>query len=140
LILYLDTSFVVDLLRETARHTKGPASAFLAEHLEDELKVSLFVACELFLGVERSNRSAEERKRVEEILSVVPLTLPSAELASAYGRVLAGLQGRGEIIATMDTLIATSALVEDAPLVTRNVAHFERVPDLRIIEYYRKPS
>jgi predicted nucleic acid-binding protein len=40
----------------------------------------------------------------------------------------------------MDTLIATSALVEDAPLVTRNVAHFERVPDLRIIEYYRKPS
>jgi tRNA(fMet)-specific endonuclease VapC len=90
-IVHLDSSFVVDLLRETARQTKGPASVFLAGHLEDELRVSLFVACELFLGVERSDRSAEERGRVEEILSVVPLTLPSAALASVYGRVLADL-------------------------------------------------
>lgn len=135
MIAHLDSSFVVDLLRETARQRKGPASAFLARHLEDELRVSLFVACELLLGVERSDRSAEERRRVEEILSVVPLSLPSAALASAYGRVLAGLQRRGVLIATMDMLIAASALVDGVPLVTRNVSHFERVPDLRIIEY-----
>lgn len=135
MIVHLDSSFVVDLLRETARQRKGPASAFLARHLEDELRVSLFVACELLLGVERSDRSAEERRRVEEILSVVPLSLPSAELASVYGRVLADLQRRGVLIATMDMLIAASALVDGVPLVTRNVSHFERVPDLRIIEY-----
>jgi predicted nucleic acid-binding protein len=134
-IVHLDTSFVVDLLRETGRKTKGPASAFLASHLEDELKVSLFAACELLLGVELSDRSAEERRRVEEILAKIPVALPSAALASVYGRILAGLQRRGQIIATMDLLIATSALVEGVPLVTRNVSHFERVPDLRIIGY-----
>jgi tRNA(fMet)-specific endonuclease VapC len=134
-IAHLDTSFLVDLLRETARETKGPASAFLAGHLDDELRTSLFVACELLLGVERSERSAEERRRVEEVLAVVPLTLPSAALAPAYGRVLAELQRRGDVIATMDLLIATSALVEGVPLVTRNAAHFERVLDLRILGY-----
>jgi tRNA(fMet)-specific endonuclease VapC len=134
-ILHLDTSFVVDLLRERARGTEGPASVFLARHLDDELRTSLFVACELLLGVERSDRGAEERRRVEEILSVVAMTLPTAALAPVYGRVLASLQRRGEVIATMDLLIALTALVEGVPLVTRNASHFERLPDLRVLVY-----
>lgn len=135
MILHLDTSFLVDLLRERSRETRGPASAFLDRHLDDELRASLFVACELLLGVERSDRSAEERRRVEEVLSVVPLTLPTAALAPAYGRILASLQRRGEIVATMDLLIGLTALLEGAPLVTRNAAHFERVQDLRVLQY-----
>lgn len=135
MIAHLDTSFLVDLLREEARGAAGPASAFLGRHLDDELRTSLFVACELLLGAERSDRSGAERRRVEAILAVVPLVLPTAGLAPAYARVLAGLQRRGEVIATMDLLIAASALVEGAPLVTGNVSHFERVPDLRLLEY-----
>jgi tRNA(fMet)-specific endonuclease VapC len=134
-ILHLDTSFLVDLLRERTRGAEGPASAFLARHLDDELRTSLLVACELMLGVERSDRGGEERRRVEEVLSVVAVTLPTSALAPVYGRVLASLQRRGEVIATMDLLIALTALVDGAPLVTRNAAHFERVPDLRLLEY-----
>jgi tRNA(fMet)-specific endonuclease VapC len=134
-ILHLDTSFLVDLLRERTRGAEGPASAFLARHLDDELRTSLLVACELMLGVERSDRGGEERRRVEELLSVVAVTLPTSALAPVYGRVLASLQRRGEVIATMDLLIALTALVDGAPLVTRNAAHFERVPDLRLLEY-----
>lgn len=95
MIIHLDTSFLVDLLRESARKTEGPASLFLTRHLEDELRMSLFVACELQLGATRSERSAEERRRVEEVLSVVPLTLPTPALPQVFGRVLAGLQRRG---------------------------------------------
>ena len=135
MILHLDTSFLVDLLRERTRGAEGPASAFLARHLDDELRTSLLVACELMLGVERSDRGGEERRRVEEVLSVVAVTLPTSALAPVYGRVLASLQRRGEVIATMDLLIALTALVDGAPLVTRNAAHFERVPDLRLLEY-----
>ena len=135
MILHLDTSFLVDLIREWARGADGPASAFLADHLDDELRTSLFVACELLLGVERSDRSEQERRRVEKALAVVPVVLPSAGLAPLYGRILASLQRRGEVIGTMDLLIAATALMEGAPLVTRNPAHFERVPDLRVLEY-----
>ena len=35
----------------------------------------------------------------------------------------------------MDLRIATSAIVEDAPLVTRNVKDFSKVPGLRVLEY-----
>jgi predicted nucleic acid-binding protein len=35
----------------------------------------------------------------------------------------------------MDLLIAATALADGVPLVTRNVRHFERIPDLRLLEY-----
>jgi len=97
--------------------------------------MSLFVMCELMVGVERSDRALAERRRVDDLIATVPVTLPGAGLASVYARVLAGLQRRGDLIATMDLLIASTALVDGAPLVTRNAAHFERVPDLQILTY-----
>lgn len=72
---------------------------------------------------------------MEQALAAVPVVLPSTGLAPAYGRVLASLQRRGEVIATMDLLIGLTALAEGVPLVTRNPAHFERIPDLRILDY-----
>jgi len=35
----------------------------------------------------------------------------------------------------MDLLIATAAVVESAPIVTRNTKHFSRVPGLTVIDY-----
>jgi predicted nucleic acid-binding protein len=35
----------------------------------------------------------------------------------------------------MDLLIATAAILDDAPLVTGNVKDFSRVPGLRVIGY-----
>jgi predicted nucleic acid-binding protein len=38
-------------------------------------------------------------------------------------------------ISTMDLLIATAAVLDDAPLLTRNTRDFSRVPGLRLIRY-----
>jgi predicted nucleic acid-binding protein len=35
----------------------------------------------------------------------------------------------------MDLLIATGALVDEAPLATRNVKDFRRVPGLKVLSY-----
>jgi predicted nucleic acid-binding protein len=36
---------------------------------------------------------------------------------------------------TMDLLIAAAAVLEEAPLVTRNTRHFAKVPGLRVVGY-----
>ena len=36
----------------------------------------------------------------------------------------------------MDLLIATAAILEDAPLVTRNVKDFSRIPGMRVSAAY----
>lgn len=61
---HLDTSFLVDLLREAARKEVGPAMRKLEDLSEEEVAVSVHVACELRAGAELSGNAAKERERV----------------------------------------------------------------------------
>jgi len=51
-----------------------------------------------------------------------------------FARVRALLRQSGNLIPDMDLLIAATALRYGLILVTRNVRHFQRVPDLRIYQ------
>jgi predicted nucleic acid-binding protein len=93
------------------------------------------VACELQAGVELSQRSEAERKSVGELLGSLQIAVPADRFPETYGRLLADLQRRGEIIDTMDLLIATAAVIAGASLVTGNPRHFNRIPGLEILTY-----
>ena len=41
----------------------------------------------------------------------------------------------GRSVAAIDLLIATAAILDDAPLITRNVKDFVRAPGLRVVGY-----
>ena len=133
-MIHLDTTFLVDLLRE-ARRGPGPASAFLETIKDQEVAISVHVLCELQAGAELSNNYSRERQAIDRICSAMSLRHTNDGLAHVYGRILATLQKSGRSIATMDLLIAAAALVDEAPLVTRNLDHFERVPDLTVLTY-----
>ncbi len=134
-MIHLDTTFLVDLLREARRRERGAATKKLESLGDEELGISLFVLCELEAGAALAARADEERDRVRAVVSRLALVLPDATLAGRYGELLAALRSRGEAIATMDLLIASAALADAAPLVTRNVRHFDRVPGLEVLGY-----
>jgi tRNA(fMet)-specific endonuclease VapC len=50
--------------------------------------------------------------------------------AAAYGKIREGLERAGQVIGSMDLLIAAHALSLDAILVTNNVREFQRVNGL----------
>lgn len=133
-MIHLDTSFLVDLLRE-AQGGEGPATRELDELAEEELCISVFVACELEAGVELSRRPERERERVAELTRGLQVVYPDSRFAGVYGRLLGELTQRGETIAAVDLLIGTAALLERAALVTRNARHFSRIPGLRVLSY-----
>jgi tRNA(fMet)-specific endonuclease VapC len=134
-VIHLDTSLLVDLLREAGRGTEGPASRLLAGLPDEEVGISVFVACELAAGAAMSTRPAQEKRRVDRLCEGLHIEYPDERFASAYGSLLASQErGRGRI-STMDLLIATSALVAGAPLVTRNPRDFSRVPGLDVLTY-----
>jgi tRNA(fMet)-specific endonuclease VapC len=134
-VIHLDTSFLVDLLREKGRRSVGRATSFLESLQGEDLWVSVHVACELQAGVELSQRSEAERKSVGELLGSLQIAAPTDRFPETYGRLLAHLQRRGEIVDTMDLLIATAAVLAGAALVTGNPRHFNRIPDLEILTY-----
>ncbi len=82
-----------------------------------------------------SSRPTQEKRRVEQLCAGLHVQYPDERFPAAYGALLA-LQERGRgRISTMDLLIATSALLADASLVTRNRKDFSRVPDLVVLGY-----
>jgi predicted nucleic acid-binding protein len=46
----------------------------------------------------------------------------------------AELRRRGQLFPDLDLLIAATALQHDLTLLTRNVRHFNRIPDLRLYQ------
>jgi tRNA(fMet)-specific endonuclease VapC len=134
-VIHLDTSLIVDLLRESARGTEGPASRFLASVQDEELGISVFVACELAAGAAMSTRPAQEKRRVDRLCEGLHIDYPDERFPSAYGSLLSLQERTRGRISTMDLLIATSALVAGASLVTRNAKDFSRVPGLDVLAY-----
>jgi predicted nucleic acid-binding protein len=75
--VHLDTSLLVDFLRETGRGEPGPATRFLeGVRDEEELVISVHVACELAAGAERSQRPVRERERVRRLCEQVRVAYP----------------------------------------------------------------
>jgi tRNA(fMet)-specific endonuclease VapC len=57
----------------------------------------------------------------------------TVDIAETFGRLRCHLRKRGKSIDDSDLLIAATALEYNATLVTRNVKHFERIPDLKLL-------
>lgn len=135
-MIHFDTSFLVDLRREIARERLGGAFEFI-EGLDDSevLAVSVFVVAELRQGVELARKPDREHKEIEELLSGLIVAYPTDAFASRYAREAAAMHRSGSQVSTMDLLIGTAALLDDAPIVTRNVKDFSRVPGLRVLSY-----
>ena len=134
-MIHLDTSFVVDLLREAGRGSQGPASRLLGRVQDQEMGMSVFVACELAAGAAMATQPVEEKRKVERLCSGLSIHYPDERFPSAYGSLLAILERGPGRVSTMDLLIATSALIAEASLVTRNTKDFSRVPGLDILGY-----
>lgn len=134
-MIHLDTSFLVDLLREGRRGEEGPATELLDRLADEEMGISVHAACELFAGAELAGNRRRERESVGALCAGLHLAVPDERFAPRYGRLLADLRRTGQTAATMDLLIATAAVLADAALVTRNVRHFSGVPGLELIEY-----
>jgi tRNA(fMet)-specific endonuclease VapC len=134
-VIHLDTSFLVDLLREQARGKNGPATAWLEAHAATPLAASIFVHCELHAGAAGAAHPGREREKVGRLLGAVSLVIPSPTFAAVYGATLVRVQRSSRTVSTMDLLIATAALEDNAALVTANPRHFNIVPDLEVLLY-----
>jgi len=135
-VIHLDSSFLIDLLRETARERPGRAFELIESFDANEiLGVSVHVVCELRAGAELARQAQQEHKALDDLLSGLFVVYPDDRFAPAYARLLADTTRGGRRVAAMDLMIATAAVLDAAPLVTRNVKDFSRVPGLRVLDY-----
>ena len=91
---------------------------------------------ELEVGIAKSGSPSKRRAQLDVITGLVSILSFGREEAMASARLRAGLERAGSSIGPMDTLIAGTALSQGAVLVSRNLAEFERIRDLRVENWF----
>ena len=94
------------------------------------LAVTAIGVGELVHGAFKSAHVEENLARLSIFLADVVILSYDERAAYEFGRLKARLERSGQRLSDLDLQIASVAKVHDAPLVTHNLRHFERVPDL----------
>jgi tRNA(fMet)-specific endonuclease VapC len=97
----------------------------------DQFTTSITLGELVYGAARRGSEELVERVR-DLVLSGLAVLAFDRFAAEAYGRLRAQLEREGRRLAEPDLRIAAIALTRDLTLVTGNVRHFQRVPDLRV--------
>ena len=128
--LILETSFLIDIERERIAQTEGIAHQFLDRYPNSHLFITETIAGELASG-----GSMDSRPNWEAFLAPFGILQIDRGVAWKYGRIYRYLRSNGMLIGANDLWIAATAIEHGYPVVTRDSAHYRRVPDLEILDY-----
>ncbi|MEZ4503965.1 MAG: type II toxin-antitoxin system VapC family toxin [Dehalococcoidia bacterium] len=127
--------FDTDTLSELLRRSPSPTllRRLAATAVDDQATSSITVG-ELLYGAYRLRERADDlAERIEQtLLANLPVLPFDVEAARAYGQLRATLERGGTPIGDADMRIASIALTHQLVVVTGNVRHFERVPQLTV--------
>jgi tRNA(fMet)-specific endonuclease VapC len=97
----------------------------------DQFTTSITLGELVYGAARKGSEDVVERVR-DLVLSGLAVLAFDRSAAELYGRLRAQLEREGRRLAEPDLRIAAIALARDLTLVTGNVRHFKRVPDLRV--------
>ena len=102
----------------------------------DKCCTSVLSMHELYYGAYNAKKRSDkcfrqEMDRIERLLT--KLTVLSLETKrDVYGNIKYSLERKGQIIDEFDMMIAGHAISEGLTVVTNNLKHFDRIPDLKV--------
>lgn len=129
--MILDSTFLVDFERESARRTRGPATKFLEARPDVELCLTFTIAGELAAG----ESLARDRAKWESFIHPFRFLGYSHEVARHFGEIFRELRRQGALVGANDMWIAATALAYNQPIVTRNSEEFGRIAGLEVLSY-----
>src|SRR4030042_3730058 len=103
----------------------------------NDVGISSITLSELEYGIEKSSNPNKNRIALIEFLSIMEIYNYNDIAAKEYGIIRTDLEKKGQIIGSMDLLIAAHAKSMEVILVTNNEYEFKRVKGL-IIENWAK--
>ncbi len=114
----------------------GNAAKNLLSISPKNILIPAIVLYELEVGIAKSTQPDKRRKQLETLISrvnVVPFDVKEAKITA---QIRANLEKLGTPIGAYDTLIAGTALSNNAILVTHNIKEFQRVEGLKIVDWF----
>jgi predicted nucleic acid-binding protein len=133
--LVLDSSVLIAAERE-AKPVSGLLEGLQRQHGENDIVLSSITVVELEHGLHRAQNAEQAQKRrdyLDEVFAAIPVESFSREMAQIAAKVDADARKVGILIPFADLLIAATALHHGYALGTRNLRHFQLIPDLSVV-------
>lgn len=124
--LVIDTDILIDHLRGLIL-----AKEYLKQKRDakDKLMISVVTEAEIFAG--KKMEESSEAKKTELLLELFEIIGVDSQIAREAGKLRRSFDCK-----LPDAIIAATAILHRAKLVTRNKGHFEMIPDIDIIVPY----
>ena len=133
----LDTNAVSALMKGDEKVTRR-----LAQKPRADVYLPQPVLAEIAYGIERLSRSRRRdglRMRFDLIRQELTRAPWSDDVSEAFGAIKAKLERAGQRIDDFDIAVAAHAAAMAAVLVTANLGHMSRIPDIEIEDWENEP-
>jgi len=122
----LDSSIIIDHLRK-----KDKSKSILYRITNKfELFISSITVFELYTGA----IDELKQKDIEIILNYINVIPFDLETAKKSGAIYIYLKKKNKVIEIRDIFIATTSILNNLPLITLNVSHFEKIDEINILK------
>ena len=123
----LDSDIIIGFFRNMKKAVK-----FIDNLVQEKtiLKTTIFNVAELYKGAYLSSKVEENLIQIEDFLQnliIIDFTLADVLI---YAKISAKLKNKGENIGILDELIASIAINNNETIITRNIAHYKRIPQI----------
>ncbi len=123
----LDSDIIIEFFRNVKK-----AVDIIENFIQEKsiLKTIIFNVAELYKEAYLSSKGEENLKQIEEFLEniiIIDFTLADVLI---YAKISAKLRNKGENIGIFDELIASIAINNNETIITRNIAHYKRIPQI----------
>ena len=115
---------------------KGRVAVRLAAVSPNRIAIPAIALFEVEIGVLKSSNSVLRRKHLTQLAEWCRILAFDEQCARLGARLQVDLEGLGCVIGPLDTLIAATALAHGATLVTHNTREFQRVPGLKLEDWF----
>ena len=129
MLVCLDTSVIIALIRRDQKAVEKLREAVASRRRVSTTVVSL---CELYAGAYGSRDPMRELEKVQGLASLLDVLHFGVNVAKKYGELANSQSMKGKPIGDFDMIIASTSLLNEEPLATRDVEHFSRVPGLEV--------
>ncbi|TGN02055.1 type II toxin-antitoxin system tRNA(fMet)-specific endonuclease VapC [Leptospira dzoumogneensis] len=127
----LDTNICIFLIKKK--------NQILLDKLKKNMNKGLFISsltlAELEFGIENSTYKEKNRISLIEFLSIFEILPFEQSDAKAFGIIKVDLKKSGNLIGSIDTLLAAQALSRNLVFITNNTKEFNRVKNLKIEDW-----
>ncbi len=126
----VDSDWVADYLKG-----KPQAIGLLSQLAQEGLAVSIITFGEIYEGIYYGGNPQDNERAFLQFLHFVDVLPLTRQTMKRFARIRGELRQQGRLIGDPDLLIAATAMQQNLTLITRNLAHFERVPGLKVYRY-----